>query len=125
MVHVVIILGCRRALRNPGKQTEITVYSHVYSRLVKALEVYNNIQSFEKFIICSGINESYFMKEFLKNRGVPDNRILTENRSRNTIENCIFSYDLLTEELKNLPDFIDTKNNVLHLVTNDYHTQNG
>lgn len=141
MVHVIIVLGCSNVLRDENKKTgkrEIDCYFHSYSRLLKALEVYNNLDTNEKIIICSGYNnQAQNMKQFLIEKGVPTSRILEEPESRNTIENCIYSYNILKswcqtemsvqyldgvdiDELKNI-DLVDTSFINIHLVTNDYH----
>lgn len=157
MVNVVVILGCKRRLPlsketndKKEKTKEIDESYHLYSRLKKGLEVYNSIKDPEKFIICSGgVGEAESMKEFLlsQNKGIAL-KIMLENQSLNTIENCVYTYNLLKswyfsdphldarskeglslhlsdflsedEEKDKIKD-IDLQNLTIHLVTNDYH----
>lgn len=165
MVNVVVILGCKRRLplskdkkETNDKEKEIDESYHLYSRLKKGLEVYNSIKDPEKFIICSGgVGEAESMKEFLISQNNQQNnqqnkdvalKIMLENQSLNTIENCVYTYNLLKswyfsdphldarskeglslhlsdflsedEEKDKIKD-IDLQNLTIHLVTNDYH----
>lgn len=157
MVNVVVILGCKRRLPlsketndKKEKTKEIDESYHLYSRLKKGLEVYNSIKDPEKFIICSGgVGEAESMKGFLlsQNKGIAL-KIMLETQSLNTIENCVYTYNLLKswyfsdphldarskeglslhlsdflsedEEKDKIKD-IDLQNLTIHLVTNDYH----
>lgn len=167
MVNVVVILGCKRKLppisqKEKEKQKEIDERHHLYSRLKKAWEIYNNIDDPEKFIICSGGGgEAEMMKEFLLSLNLSEFdtnkeqktentelKIILENQSRNTIENCVYTYDLMRRWYFNDPQMdqasptnldslvthlsdisleetkgkdIDLQNLTIHLVTNDYH----
>jgi len=125
-MNVVVILGISKFLKG-GSRTNITNRSHAYSRLMKGYEVYNQIESENKFIICSGgFGQAKLMKNFLVDKGIPEFKIVEEGNSRTTIENCVYSYDYLSkistnsgyyngENLQTIDKFI------IHLVTNNYH----
>ena len=139
-MHIVIVLGCKRNLRSKPKK-EIDEFSHVYSRLIKTIDVYNGIESEEKIVLCSGIGEAEIMRDFLVDHGIKKSRILVETESRNTVENCIYSYNYLYRwlrmehslehiegddislDLTQRKEFhlLNVLQNTIHLVTNDYH----
>ena len=156
MPHVVVVLGCSRLLpssknlnsKKNKQRTGIIERSHAYPRVMKALEVYNSLLEEDKLIICSGYNkQAEKMSAFLHEHGVPKSRIRLENQSTNTIENCILTYELLSQWLASEPtqqeldgvditdqrlmdalhissfDYITTSSVVIHLVTNDYHME--
>ena len=117
MVDFVIVLGCQNVLEG-GSLEEYTPRTHIYSRLTKTIDIYNNLDSEEKYIICSGsFGEAGEMKTFLMRYGISKKNILKEPDSKNTIENCIFSYLLISKWLNNR---IQNEINI-HLITNDYH----
>ena len=127
-MNVVIILGISKFLKG-GSRTNITNRSHAYSRLMKGYDVYNQINSENKFIICSGgFGQSKLMKNFLVDKGIPEYKIVEEGNSRTTIENCVYSYDYLSK-LSNSSGYYNgetlffTKDFIIHLVTNDYHIE--
>ncbi len=71
--------------------------------------------------ICSGgqgsnehAPEAIVMKEYLVDKGISEDRILIEDKSRNTIENILFSYELLDEE-----------NMSIGIITNNFHVFRG
>ena len=123
-MNVVIILGISKFLKG-GSRTNITNRSHAYSRLMKGYDVYQKLDSENKFIICSGgFGQAKLMKKFLVDKGIPDHKIVEEPYSRTTIENCVYSYRYLST-LTNNSGYYDGDNLSLgfniHLVTNDYH----
>ena len=88
----VIVLGAHVRESGPSKALAL--------RLDKALEYAFDHPS--SILIVSGgqgsnepCTESSAMKKYLTDRGVPENRVLEENRSTNTRENLIFSKELL------------------------------
>lgn len=56
------------------------------------------------------IEEAIFMKNFLMENGVAENRLIVEDRSTSTYENLLFSKQLL-------PDEVDS----VTIITSDYH----
>lgn len=56
------------------------------------------------------ISEAQGMKEYLCNAGIAESRILTEDRSTSTVENLLYSADLM-----------DNKNDKTVIITNDFH----
>ena len=93
------------------------------TRIHKALELYEE-GKVKTFLLSGGIGplsldretpEAEIFRQFLVKRGVPKERILVENRSRNTIENIDFSVELL----KSLG--YDLEKTSFLVVTNDYH----
>lgn len=74
-------------------------------RLDKALEYYlENSDSGVKIIVSGGqgagedYSESYAMKQYLVAKGVPEERIIMEDKSTTTKENLEFSYDIICRE---------------------------
>lgn len=135
---MIVILGCGRGMEN----RQITKKSHVYYRLLKGMRVYNSMVSESKIIICSGgNNEAVKMKKFLVENGVSEHRVFEEKYSKTTLENCIFTYQMLdrmiklgmcVEELegRDVINYITNNENYrwvdsndvnINLVTNDYH----
>lgn len=114
-MHIVVILGISKTLKNNSIKN-INPYHHSYSRLMKGYDVYNNISSEDKMIICSGgFGQAEKMKKFLISKGILEYKIIEENRSRTTIENCVYSYERMNQ--MNI-DYL-----TIHLVTNDYHME--
>jgi uncharacterized SAM-binding protein YcdF (DUF218 family) len=56
------------------------------------------------------IEEAVFMKNFLLEQGIADNRLIVENRSTSTYENLLFSQELLPENVTSVT-----------IITSDYH----
>lgn len=71
MVHIIVVLGCSSVLTG-GNKKELGILSHCYGRLMKSVDVYNEIVD-KKIVICSGHNgEASKMKNFLIKHGVND-----------------------------------------------------
>lgn len=109
--QTVIVLGC--GIR--GERVSVGLAK----RLNKAYEYH--LKNPEASIIVAGgqgpqedIPEALAMKRYLVDKGVPEEKIIMEDKSTSTIENFRFSYDIMFE--KNLP----THYSVV-LVTNAYH----
>lgn len=116
-MNVIVVLGCSKVLEG-GDKKKYTPKSHAYGRLKKTVEVFNNISSENKIIVCSGgFGQAAKMKKFLVANDIPDDHVLTEPYSRNTIENCIFTYELLEKWF----DDVDLSEIILFVVTDDYH----
>ena len=116
---MIVTLGCSAILPG-GNVREVGPLSHSYGRLMKTIEVYNDLM--EKGgedikIICTGHKGSAEdMKRFLVERGIEKDKIICESLARNTIENCILSYKIINEVWKER--ILD-----LYLVTDDYHME--
>ena len=85
---VIITLG--NALQSDGSFSNIMI-----GRLNKTIEIANQIPS-TKIIVSGGVpkagtNEGVEMKKYLINNGIAEDRIITENHSRNTSDNIIYS----------------------------------
>lgn len=61
------------------------------------------------------ISEAEAMRRYLAARGIPEERMILENRSTNTFENMVFSRQRLEE------DGIDPQSVSITLVTSDFH----
>jgi len=148
-MHILVVLGCGRGLVKKGDKYFITPTSHLYTRLMKTIKVFYSLKTHEKIILCSGggTGEAKLMKSFLLKKGIKKSRIVTEPYSKNTIENCIFSYDWLSHYLHSKPtiqdlmgyntrnilemdalgirklDYIDLRRIHLHIITNNYHLE--
>ena len=106
----VIVLGC--GIR--GERVSVGLAK----RLNKAYEYH--LQNPEAMIIVSGgqgpqedIPEALAMKRYLVDKGVPEDKIIMENKSTSTITNFKLSHEIMKD--KDLPD-----DNVV-FVTNGYH----
>ena len=108
--ETVIVLGC--GIR--GERVSIGLAK----RLNKAYEYH--LQNPEAVIIVSGgqgpqedISEALAMKRYLINKGVPEDKIIMEDKSTSTIENFRFSHEIMKEK-----GFSDSS---VVFVTNGYH----
>ncbi len=106
-----VVLGFR--LNADGTMTK-----ELIGRLEKAYELATNYP--KAFILCTGGNtngtqpEAAAMKKWLTGKGIDEGRILTEENSKNTVENVLLSFDL-----------VGTLPQIRHLVivTSHYHLQ--
>ncbi|MCC8153917.1 MAG: YdcF family protein [Tannerellaceae bacterium] len=96
-----------------------TVLPTLQGRLDKCLEYHT--RNPEAPILVSGgqgsnenISEAEAMRRCLVAKGIPDNLIMTENQSRNTVENFLYSQSLLENRF---PD----KAYTIACITSDYH----
>ena len=110
----VIVLGC--GIR--GERVSVGLAK----RLNKAYEYH--LQNPEAMIIVSGgqgpqedIPEALAMKRYLVDKGVPEDKIIMEDKSTSTITNFKFSHEIMKE--KKLPD------DEVVFVTNAYHVYRG
>lgn len=95
-----------------------TITLPLYYRLEKTLEYYNKNPN--AIIVLSGgqgpdeaITEALAMERFLLSKGVPENKIIKEERATSTYENFLFS--------KNLLDDYFNKEYKTAFITNDFH----
>ena len=110
----VIVLGC--GIR--GERVSVGLAK----RLNKAYEYH--LQNPEAMIIVSGgqgpqedIPEALAMKRYLVDKGVPEDKIIMEDKSTSTITNFKYSHEIMKE--KDLPD------DEVVFVTNAYHVYRG
>lgn len=110
----VIVLGC--GIR--GERVSVGLAK----RLNKAYEYH--LQNPDAMIIVSGgqgpqedISEALAMKRYLVSKGVPEDRIIMEDKSTSTITNFKYSHEIMKE--KGLPD------DSVVFVTNGYHVYRG
>lgn len=91
---------------------KIEIGNHTLKRVLKGYEVYK-VTNYPILVtggyIVKGIPESIIMKKKLLEFGVPESKIIVEDKSRTTKENAIFSKDIL----ENYP--------VIYLVTSYLH----
>ena len=91
---VLIVLGSRTVEGKPGK--------NMLARLDTAYEYYKSNDGLT-FIVSGGqgddqiVSEAFTMREYLIGLGVPSDRIIMENRSRNTRQNFEYSKIILDE----------------------------
>ncbi len=103
----VIILG---AGLQGNKPKDVLKY-----RLDKAIDYYKKYPNVI-FIVSGGkgkdeiISESKAMKNYLISHSIPQNNIIEENKSTKTLENLIFSYNLIPPNIKNIG-----------VISNDFH----
>ena len=85
---------------SPAENFKASVFPSVAKRLYEAMKIWKVNRS---LIVVSGgrvlrkdvESEAEAMKRFLVNLGIPENSIIKEDRSRNTLENAIFTKRLL------------------------------
>src|SRR5699024_8492472 len=106
--HVFITLGSK--LNDDGHLEDVSI-----NRLKATLKAFNYNK--ESYIIVSGgnpnknVTEAKAMKIWLQKHNVPKNQIIEEGRSKNTIENALYSMDIVNKR----------KFNSITLVTSDTH----
>ena len=100
-MKVLLVLGCR--VEYDPRSYKYIPGALLRLRLEKAVDTFLQIES-ECIIIVSGggsprrtVAESSVMKEFLVQQGIPGYKIFEESNSRNTVENCLCSYQLLSQ----------------------------
>lgn len=79
-------------------------FNEFSDRLITAIELYN-LQKIDTILISGGngmlindgMKESEWTYNFLQNFGIDSNRIIIENRSRNTMENASYTADRIND----------------------------
>ncbi|WP_238883672.1 YdcF family protein [Clostridium sp. YIM B02551] len=106
--NAIIILGCKVNGKEPSR--------FLLERTLKAKELYS--EGLGEYIILSGgqgsgeeISEAMCMKKILVDNGIPEDKLLLEDKSKNTYENLRNSKEIVKE--KNF-------NNVI-VVSNEFH----
>lgn len=109
----IIILGCM--IRKDG-----TLYPLIRGRVDKAVELYKKqLEDTGKkaFLVPSGgkgddepIAEAEAMKNYLVEIGIPEEQIIVENKSKNTLENMKFSKKLIDDRQENANIVFSTTN---------------
>lgn len=99
-MKAIIVLGCR-IIKNPFLNKWVP-NNVLKTRLDKCYDEFlNEYDDHTIVIVCGGnphneeVTESEVMKEYLIKKGITSCRIFEENKSINTIENCINAYELL------------------------------
>lgn len=113
-VDYVIVLGARLYGSTPSPA--------LHERLIITAKYINNTAiNQDILVIVTGgqgededIPESHAMKEFLKNQGIQDNRIITEEESTSTYENLKFAQEIIKERDK-------AEEHSILIVTSDFH----
>ena len=92
---VFLVYGAGLEGDQPGKALQ--------KRLNKTLELYESCEG--AYIIVSGgqgdnevRSEASAMKEYLCERGAPEERVIVEERSRNTVQNIRYSFEIIEKE---------------------------
>ena len=96
-----IVLGGFSSYNKDVKHIDFNEFS---DRLITAIELYN-LQKIDTILISGGngllindgMKESEWTYNFLLNFGVDSNRIIIENRSRNTMENASYTADIIND----------------------------
>ena len=96
-----IVLGGFSSYNKEVKHIDFNEFS---DRLITAIELYN-LQKIDTILISGGngllindgMKESEWTYNFLQNFGIDSNRIIIENRSRNTMENASYTADIIND----------------------------
>ena len=96
-----IVLGGFSSYNKDVKHIDFNEFS---DRLITAIELYN-LQKIDTILISGGngllindgMKESEWTYNFLQNFGIDSNRIIIENRSRNTMENASYTADIIND----------------------------
>lgn len=103
---VILVLGCN--ITFDIKTLKYIPDIILETRLNRAILAYQDCTDDETILVVSGgrtkgrkISESSVMKDYLVNHGINETVIFEENRSVNTIENCIYSYMHIQKIRKN------------------------
>jgi uncharacterized SAM-binding protein YcdF (DUF218 family) len=114
-MRVIVILGNK--LKTDGTMTKL-----LKKRLEKGIELFNSLHSLHNnnIIIVSGGNvagvkhtEAYCMKKYLISRNIPEDKIIIENKSKETFENLVFVNRIITK--------LKSSNKLVMIVTNKQH----
>ena len=101
--EAIVVLGGGKISHSPAEEMKAAVTPQVAKRLYTAFKVWKVVN---KPLIVSGGRvfkedvepESSAMKRFLTNLGIPDEEIIEDDRSKNTFQNGIFSYEILSKK---------------------------
>ncbi|RUM41387.1 MAG: YdcF family protein [Desulfurobacterium sp.] len=100
--EAIVVLGGGKISHSPAEEMKAAVAPQVAKRLYTAFKVWKRIK---KPLVVSGGKvfnekaepESSAMKRFLTNLGIPDREVIEDDRSRNTFQNGIFTYEILSK----------------------------
>jgi uncharacterized SAM-binding protein YcdF (DUF218 family) len=146
-MRALIVLGC--PLVFDKNQSKYVPGEMLKMRLDAAIEAYVKFYIKNLVIITSGrkgtgqdysidetgkgVNEASVMKHYLVEHGIPTQRIFEEGHSRNTVENCLYSYKLLNElerdlTIQELHPYSECEESAtigpideLYIITSDFH----
>lgn len=129
VVETNIILAAAKAYKEPSKADYMIILGSRVRGEQPSLTLQNRLNTGYSYairhpeipIVVSGgqgpgenVSEAEAMKQYLTERGIPDSRIMMENRSSNTYENFQFSKALLAGKT-------DLNGKTLLVVTSDFH----
>ena len=101
--EAIVVLGGGKVSHSPAEGMKAAVAPQVAKRLYTAFKVWKVVN---KPLIVSGGKvfkedvepESSVMKRFLTNLGIPDKEIIEEDESKNTFQNGVFTYKILSKK---------------------------
>ena len=98
---VIILLGGGATMDTPNLSGQGHLSSHAANRLLTAAQLYHQyklpiIVSGGKVLETTG-TEAEIARHILLDLGIPDNKILVENQSRNTTENALLSKKIMEQ----------------------------
>ncbi len=99
----IVVLGGGEIPHSPAENGKASVRPAVAKRLYEAVKLYRKTRlpilvSGGKVFRENVEGEAKAMARFLKTIGIPDEKITEEKKSRNTLENGIFSYQILKKK---------------------------
>tara|TARA_Y100000310_G_scaffold345406_1_gene464615 strand:- start:10169 stop:10708 length:540 start_codon:yes stop_codon:yes gene_type:complete len=107
-VDAIIVLGCEFKNNNLGKESK--------SRVKQGIKLYKKGLS-KNLVLAGGTKRkkylSYYMKQYARKLGIPTKNLFTEELSKDTIGNALFTKPIIKKQ--------KWKN--LILVTSDYHLE--
>ncbi|GAB6076328.1 YdcF family protein [Desulfurobacterium crinifex] len=100
--EAIVVLGGGKISHSPEEGGKAAVKPQVAKRLYTAFKVWKRIK---KPLVVSGGKvfnekaepESSAMKRFLTNLGIPDKEVIEDDKSKNTFQNGIFTYEILSK----------------------------
>ena len=111
-MKLITVLGCKVVDNEPSELLK--------SRLDKTIQIWNDIGNEDTYIITSGGNGMYrkvatskIMKTYLIKMGIPEDKIMEEEWSLNTMENLIFTREMIKEMKLQVEE--------MYIVTSKYH----
>lgn len=120
MIDYIVVLGAPICNKKPGLWLKerldecVSVYHQILTEQQKQQNIKIILSGRGPYYDESGISESQVMFDYLKHM-IPESNLIQELQSNNTIENAIYSYQLL-KQLN-----FDIKKDRLHVITSDFH----
>lgn len=119
MLYIIVLGGPLTSNLQPG----IWLLSRLDSAIKYYQSIKNNISDI-KFILTGGythnkkISEANVMKKYLMDNKIPEEIIIEENKAINTIENAIYSKNIITQCASEKKD---NQNINILVITSDFH----